>query len=485
MEKFLHIHLLISIIFSILIVVLGYEKSFSFLNSSYIKDARERFMSFDTTNFLDPPRPSYTFSIYNRALFEKSKFKDYDSLLESKLARSQARANHFASILENGNSIGANGTQTRPHESKREVPKTTSVHLVEGEYVATFTIGSEETKSYLLIDTGSDLVWWQCKPCRPNKCYSQNNPIYDSTKSRTYRQLDCIVEASSCHVESGGYQCSVFGNECLYDYKYVDGSMTKGWIAEDVITFYLDLSRVRILFGCGIDQMSGRQFNGEFSGIAGLGRRVLTGGYSLPSQLEADIMAMCLPGTYSMKASTISFHTTPFNKTTSARLVPTSEFPNFYFVNLYKIFIDDKELPSFPSLSRNHDMNGDCIVDTGTIMSRFPRDYYILFRDTFRKEVEGIPMVEAPLGDFDTCYIEDPGVVPTFPVVKMYFAHQSPDNLLLLQQLRVVVHIRGLFCLAFLPWDLNVAMLGNHQLQGIGLTFDTGTNTLSFDLDAC
>ncbi|TMW88901.1 hypothetical protein EJD97_017930 [Solanum chilense] len=481
MEKFLHIHLLISIIFSILIVVLCYEKSFSFLNSSYIKECRERFMSFDTTNLLDPPRPSYTFSIYNRALFEKSKFKDYDSLLESKLARSQARANHFASILENV-------TLTRPHESKMEkgeVPKKTSVHLVESEYVATFTIGSEETKSFLLIDTGSDLVWWQCKPCRPNKCYSQNNPIYDSTKSRTYRQLDCVVETSSCHVESGGYQCTVFGNECLYDYKYVDGSMTKGWIAEDVITFYLDLSRVRILFGCGIDQMSGRQFNGEFSGIAGLGRRVLKGGYSLPSQLEADIMAMCLPGTYSMKASTISFHTTPFKKTTSARLVPISEFPNFYFVNLYKIFINDKELPSFPSLSRNHDMNGDCIVDTGTIMSRLPRDYYIVFRDTFRKEAQGIPMVEAPLGAFDTCYIEDPGVVPTFPVVKMYFAHQSPDNLLLLQQLRVVVHIRGLFCLAFLPWDLNVAMLGNHQLQGIGLTFDTGTNTLSFDLDAC
>ncbi|KAH0649756.1 hypothetical protein KY284_029668 [Solanum tuberosum] len=457
-------------------------------------DARNRFMSFDTTNLLDPPRPSYTFSIFNRALFEKSKFKDYDSLLESKLARSEARANHFASILENGNTIGANGTLTRPHgthESKRDkgkFPKTTKVHLVEGEYVATFTIGAEETKSFLLIDTGSDLVWWQCKTYRPNKCYSQNNPIYDSTKSRTYRQLDCIVETSSCQVASKVYQCTEFGNQCLYDYKYADGSITKGWIAEDVITFYLDLGRVRILFGCGIDQTSGTQFNGEYSGIAGIGRRVLKGGYSLPSQLEADIMAMCLPGTYSTKASTISFHTTPFKKTTSAGLLPNFGFPNFYFVNLYKIFINDKEVPFFPSLSRNfgnYDMTGGCIVDTGTIMSRFPRDFHTVFRDTFRKEVRGIPMMEVPLGAFDTCYIEEPGVVPTFPIVKMYFGHQSPDNLLLLQQLRVVVHIRGLFCLAFLPWDQNVAIIGNHQLQGVGLTFDTGTDTLSFDLDAC
>ncbi|PHU11170.1 hypothetical protein BC332_18100 [Capsicum chinense] len=170
-------------------------------------------------------------------LFEKSKFNDYDSLPESKLARCQARADHLASILANGNVIGANGTLTRPHgarENKRarnRVPKTTSANYI-------------------------------------------NSEIYKCTQKGT----------------------------CVYDLTYGDKSRTKGWIAEDVITFVLDQNRATILFGCGRDQMNGKKhFSPEYSGIAGIGRRMLSGGYSLPWQFEADIMAMCLPGLYSGK----------------------------------------------------------------------------------------------------------------------------------------------------------------------------------------
>ncbi|KAF3627877.1 hypothetical protein FXO38_28551 [Capsicum annuum] len=93
-------------------------------------------MSIDLTKLPDPPMPSYTFTLFSRDLFEKPKFKDYDSLLESKLSRSKARVSHLASILGNGNSIGANKNQTRPHidhESKSadvKVLGTTSTHYV-------------------------------------------------------------------------------------------------------------------------------------------------------------------------------------------------------------------------------------------------------------------------------------------------------------------------------------------------------------------
>ncbi|WMV36460.1 hypothetical protein MTR67_029845 [Solanum verrucosum] len=451
-------------------------------------EARKRFMSFDTTKLLDPPRPSYTFSIYNRDLFEKSKFKDYDSLLEHRLARSQARANHLALILKNGNVTRPHGA----HESKRDngkVPTTTSIEFANGEYVASFILGTDQqTTRHLLIDTGSDLTWWQCGPCRPNKCYEQRNePLYDFTKSKTYQKLDCLVQSTICLYETSIYDCIPYDNTCIYDYKYADGSRTRGWIGEDVITFVLDQNTVRIFFGCGRDQTNGTAFTGEYSGIAGLGRRVHIGSFSLPSQFEADIMALCLPEFYSTKPSTLSFHTTPYKKTTSARLIPNFKFPTIYFVNLYKVFINDKVIPLFPSFSRNigNDMTGGCIVDTGATITNFPPDFYYVFRDTFRQEVKDIPLYDAPLGSFDTCYMVDPGVVPTFPVVKMYFGHQSPENLLLLEQQRVVVHERGLFCLAFKKWSHPLAIIGSYQLQGIGLTFDTATDTLSFELDAC
>ncbi|WMV38442.1 hypothetical protein MTR67_031827 [Solanum verrucosum] len=445
-------------------------------------EARKRFMSIDPTKIPDPPMPSYTFALYNRGLFEKSKFKDYDSLLENRLARSQARAKNLAMILENSNMID---------KSKRDngnVPKTTSLQFADGEYVASFILGTDQqTTRHLLIDTGSDLVWWQCGPCAENKCYEQKTePLYDLFKSKTYRKLDCVAESRNCVFKSKVIDCIPQGNTCIYDYKYGDGSRTRGWIAKDVITFVLDQNQVSILFGCGRDQTSGSAFSREFSGIAGLGRRVNVGGYSLQSQFKADIMALCLPEFYSTKTSTISFHTTPFKKKTSARLLPSSRLPTYYFINLLKVFINNKEVPWFPSLSRNfgNDMTGSCFVDTGVTVTSFPQDFYTVFRDTFRKEVN-IPVYDAPLGNFDTCYMVDPGVVPTFPVVKMYFGQQNPENLLLLEQKRVVVHERGLFCMAFTKWDQPLAIIGSYQLQGIGLTFDTATETLSFELDAC
>ncbi|PHT75114.1 hypothetical protein T459_18636 [Capsicum annuum] len=133
-------------------------------------------------------------------------------------------------------------------------------------------------------------------------------------------------------------------------------------VAEDAITFVLDQNQQRILFGCGKNQMSGeRSFSPEYSGIAGIGRRVLTGGYSLPSQFEVDIMAMCLPGIDS-DGSTISFHTTPFKKTISAELLPNPAKPIFYFVNLYKVFINDKEITLNPSIRNFRNVIADGVM---------------------------------------------------------------------------------------------------------------------------
>ncbi|PHT75343.1 hypothetical protein T459_18865 [Capsicum annuum] len=102
-------------------------------------------MSIDPTKLSDPPMPSYTLTIYNLYLFEKSKFKDYDSFLRNRFAGCQARANHLASVLENGDAISKNGTLVRPHdehESKvanENVLVTTSIHFI-CQYVVSFTL---------------------------------------------------------------------------------------------------------------------------------------------------------------------------------------------------------------------------------------------------------------------------------------------------------------------------------------------------------
>ncbi|PHU10914.1 hypothetical protein BC332_17844 [Capsicum chinense] len=280
--------------------------------------------STDPTKLPDPLMPSYALTIYNLYLFEKSKFKEYDSLLGNTFAGCQARANHLALVLENGDTISANGT---------------------------------------LI----------------------NNPLYVSPNSKTYRKLDCLVERRNCEITNKEYDCSLYGNMCMYDYKNIDGSRIRGWIAHNMITFVLERKQESIVFGCGKDQTHRKPFSGQFLEL--LAPDAMGGGNSLASQYEVGIMSMCLPGVLSTKRSTLSFHTMPFKKTTSATLLQDFRFPSVCFVNLYKVFINDMEVPMFPSLSRNfrnNDTSGSCIVDTGTFITHFPHDFYIVFRYTFR-----------------------------------------------------------------------------------------------------
>lgn len=156
-------------------------------------------------------------------------------------------------------------------------------------------------------------------------------------------------------------------------------------------------------------------------------------------------------------------------------------------MNLYKIFINDREVQVNPSWwNFKQDMMGGIFMDTGTTFTYFPHDFYVIFRYIFRGEVQDIPMVENSIGPFDTCDKEDPiGRDLYFSAVKLYFGSVNSSTMLFLVQERVVVNYRGLYCLAFIGWNRDQSVLGMYQLQGVGLTFDTSENTLSFDIDAC
>ncbi|KAK4712922.1 hypothetical protein R3W88_018829 [Solanum pinnatisectum] len=309
-------------------------------------------MSLDPTKLPDPPMPSYTFTVYHRDVFEKYKFKDYNSLLENRLARCNARARYLASVLESQN--GAQGG-----EMLELVPKSTDIF------------------------------------------YGDHRPV----------------------------------------------KVTK-------------------------DQTGEKNFSAFTSGILGVGRAVQ---YSLPTQFGGHVMFMCLPPFYSGKGSVLSFHTSKWPRATSAKLLFNYRYPSFYYVNLYKDFINDLEVPVSPSWWKFKPyMSSGVLVDTGTSFTYFPNDFYVVFHYIFRAE------------PFDTCYKEDPsGRGLYFTIVKLYFGSVSSSTMLLLEKEQVVINYRGLYCLAFVGWDRDQSVLGMMELQGVGLTFDTLANTLSFDIDAC
>nr|XP_009773449.1 PREDICTED: protein ASPARTIC PROTEASE IN GUARD CELL 1-like [Nicotiana sylvestris]XP_016445367.1 PREDICTED: protein ASPARTIC PROTEASE IN GUARD CELL 1-like [Nicotiana tabacum] len=400
-------------------------------------------MSFDISKLQDPPMLSYSFSVYHIDVFEKSKFTDYDSVLTNRLAQDHARATYLASKFKYRDTEikkDPDFQEKYAHNLSKNHDQTLKVaptSYYQSHYVALFMLGSERIRNYLLIDTGSYLVWWQCAPCVPNKCFKQVfNTIYNRTTSKTFKRLYCVEDSSVCIAEDPHFHCALSSSLCFYETTYGSGQTTKGFMQSEVIIFPSDNTQARINFGCSIDQRSGSQdFSGTFSGIAGLGRRVSTnaiGGYSLPSQLGSSIFALCLPSSTSVQPSVLTFNKAPWSYGTEVKLVKNPLNPHFYNVNIFKIVINDKVVPVEPSWWNNG--NQGVIVDTGTLITRFPHDFYIIFRDVFRLEVKDYEMVEDGVGPFDTCYKDDPFSAEVyFPVVRFYFGNISPSQELMVK----------------------------------------------------
>ncbi|KAF3667051.1 hypothetical protein FXO37_10211 [Capsicum annuum] len=388
-------------------------------------------MAFDISNLQDPPMLPNSVSVYYLDLLEKSKFKDYDSLFTQRLARDQARATFLA---------------------------------------AEFRLSRDKKRIYS-----------QGK----SSCYKQAfNAIYNYRESSTFKKMDCVDESGYLN---SVFRCNVDNRLCLYMQSYGHGEKTIGFLGSDIITFVGDNTKARIIFGCGVDQTSGTsQFANTYSGIISLGKRLSArtpGIYSLPSQLGSNLSALCLPSAEAATGSFLTFNKAPWVYGTEAKLLKNRQQPHLYYVNLYKIFINDREVPVDPTWWNGQKEDHGAFVDTGSLISRFPHDYYIIFRYAFSAQVH-YPLYSR--GVFDTCYKEIEGEEEMqFPSVRLFFGNLSVTQELKLEQDRVVKNINGYYCLAFLPWDLKQTRIGTHQLQGTGLTFDLKNNALTFSVDAC
>ncbi|VVB11069.1 unnamed protein product [Arabis nemorensis] len=131
-------------------------------------------------------------------------------------------------------------------------------------FLANISIGNPPISQLLLIDTGSDLTWIQCLPC---KCYPQTIPFYHPLRSSTYRNASC---ESSPHAMPRIFRDEKTGT-CQYYLRYRDYSSTRGVLAEEKLTLQTSddglISKHGIVLGCGQDNSGFAQF----SGVLGLG----------------------------------------------------------------------------------------------------------------------------------------------------------------------------------------------------------------------
>lgn len=402
-------------------------------------------------------------------------------LLKHRLQRDKRRAARISEAAGAGGGNGRKGVAA---------PVVSGLAQGSGEYFTKIGVGTPATQALMVLDTGSDVVWVQCAPCR--RCYEQSGPVFDPRRSSSYGAVGC--GAALCRrLDSGG--CDLRRGACMYQVAYGDGSVTAGDFVTETLTFAGGARVARVALGCGHDN------EGLFvaaAGLLGLGR----GGLSFPTQISRRYgrsFSYCLvdrtssgagaaPGSH--RSSTVSFGSGSVGAS-SASFTPMVRNPRmetFYYVQLVGISVGGARVPGVAESDLRLDPStgrGGVIVDSGTSVTRLARASYSALRDAFRAAAAGgLRLSPGGFSLFDTCYDLGGRRVVKVPTVSMHFAGGAeaalpPENYL------IPVDSRGTFCFAFAGTDGGVSIIGNIQQQGFRVVFDGDGQRVGFAPKGC
>ncbi|KFK23711.1 hypothetical protein AALP_AAs68056U000100 [Arabis alpina] len=381
--------------------------------------------------------------------------------LRNAINRSVNRVAHFTNIY--GKDASDNSPQT----------EITSSH---GEYLMNVSLGTPPFPIMAVADTGSDLVWTQCKPCED--CYTQEDPLFDPKASSTYRNVSC--SSSQCSEFGTEGSCST-DNTCSYSIAYGgDRSHSKGNVAADTLTLGSTNSRPvqlkNVIIGCGHNNAG--KFNKKSSGIVGLGG----GAASLVSQLGDSIdgkFSYCfVPLTEKDRTSKINFGT---NAVVSGKGVVSTPLikkspQTFYYLTLESISVGSKKI-QFPGINSGTGQ-GNIIIDSGTTFTFLPMEFYTQLERAVASQIKA-ERQEAPQGSMGLCYSATAKL--KVPVITVHFdgADVKLDSSNSFAQIS-----EELVCFAFRGSD-DFFIYGNLSQMNFLVGYDTVSRKVSFKRADC
>ncbi|KAL7002369.1 Aspartyl protease protein 2, partial [Sarracenia purpurea var. burkii] len=344
-----------------------------------------------------------------------------------------------------------------------------------GEYFTRLGIGTPPKYVYMVLDTGSDVVWIQCSPCR--KCYTQADPVFDPTKSTSFSGVTCgsplcrQLESPGCNQRQ----------MCLYQVSYGDGSFTVGDFSTETMTFRK--TRVdNVALGCGHDNEG--LFVGA-AGLLGLGR----GKLSFPGQTGPRFgqkFSYCLVDrSASSKPSSVVFGEAAVPRTAVfTPLLSNPKLDTFYYVGLSGISVGGVPVRGITEslFKLGVDGNGGVIIDSGTAVTRLVRPAYAALRAAFLAGAADLK--RAPdFSLFDTCFDLSRKTEVKVPTVVMHFV--GADVALPASNYMIPVDNNGSFCFAFAGTTSPLSIIGNIQQQGFRIVYDLAGSRIGFAPRGC
>ncbi|OEL32616.1 Aspartyl protease family protein 2 [Dichanthelium oligosanthes] len=379
-------------------------------------------------------------------------------------------------------------SSTTDSDDQLRSPVISGLPFDSGEYFAIVGVGDPSTRALVVIDTGSDLIWLQCAPCR--HCYRQLTPLYDPRSSTTYRQIPCASPRCRGVLRYPG--CDAGTGSCVYMVVYGDGSASSGNLATDRLVFPEDTHAHNVTLGCGHD--NGGLFESA-AGLLGVGR----GELSFPTQVAATygrVFSYCLGDRMSRAKSSSSYlvfgRTPELPSTAFTPLRTNPRRPSLYYVDMVGFSVADERVTGFSEASLALDPatgRGGIVVDSGTAISRFARDAYVAVRDAFnsRAAAGGMRKVAHNFSVFDACYGLRRKETVRVPSIVLHFAGGAD---MALPPANYLVPVQGgdrrmYFCLGLQAADDGLNVLGNVQQQGFGVVFDVERERIGFAPNGC
>ncbi|KAF7130355.1 hypothetical protein RHSIM_Rhsim10G0131100 [Rhododendron simsii] len=340
-----------------------------------------------------------------------------------------------------------------------------------GEFLMKLSIGTPPESYSAILDTGSDLIWTQCKPCQ--QCYDQPTPVFDPKKSSSFSKMACSSDLCNA------LPTSSCGDGCEYLYSYGDYSSTQGILATETFTFD-KVSVPKIGFGCGEDN-EGSGFS-QGAGLVGLGR----GPLSLVTQLGKPKFSYCLTSIDENKPSTLLIGSQASVNTSSSGgdikttpLVKNPSQPSFYYLSLEGITVGSTNLPIKKStFALNDDGSGGLIIDSGTTITYLEDSAFALVKKAFTSQVK-LPVDKSNSIGLDLCFTLPSGASSVeIPALVFHFAGGA-DLDLPGENYMIADSSLGVMCLA-MGGSSGMSIFGNVQQQNMLVVHDLDKETLSF-----
>ncbi|KAE8660814.1 Receptor-like kinase 1 [Hibiscus syriacus] len=149
--------------------------------------------------------------------------------------------------------------------------------------IVALPIGTPPQTQKMVLDTGSQLSWIQCRKKAPKK--PPPSASFDTSLSSSFSVLPCNHPLCKTRIPDFTLPTSCDQNRlCHYSYFYADGTLAEGNLVREKFTFSRSKSTPPLILGCATD-------TSEEKGILGMN----LGRFSFASQSKISKFSYCVP----------------------------------------------------------------------------------------------------------------------------------------------------------------------------------------------